>query len=118
MLVAPAWFLLGILVGLGIFYGLTLYTAKPAPPPAATLDEATVKKAAREGLIEAIQALQAQGQQGQGSQSPQTVDRSAFTIRPANQLGNPEAPLQIVEFADFQCPFCGRHHQLVAPELI
>ncbi|MCG3139997.1 MAG: hypothetical protein HDKAJFGB_00934 [Anaerolineae bacterium] len=118
MLVAPAWFLLGVLVGLGIFYGLTLYTAKPAPPPAATLDEATVKKAAREGLIEAIQALQAQGQQGQGSQGPQTVDRSAFTIRPANQLGNPEAPLQIVEFADFQCPFCGRHHQLVAPELI
>ncbi len=33
LLVAPAWFLLGVLVGLGVFYGLTLYTAKPAPPP-------------------------------------------------------------------------------------
>lgn len=118
MLVAPAWFLLGVLVGLGIFYGLTLYTAKPEPPPVATLDEATVKKAAREGLIEAIQTLQAQSQQGQGSRTPQTVDRSAFAVRAANQLGDPNAKVQIVEFADFQCPFCGRHHQLVAPDLI
>lgn len=119
MLVAPAWFLLGVLVGLGIFYALTLYTAKPAPPPAATLDEATVKKAAREGLIEAIQTLQAQSQQGQqGSQAPQTVERSAFAVRAANQLGDPNAKVQIVEYADFQCPFCGRHHQLVAPDLI
>jgi protein-disulfide isomerase len=120
MLVAPAWFLLGILVGLGIFYAVTLYTAKPAPPPAATLDEAAVKKAAREGLIEAIQTLQAQSQQGQtqGSQAPQTVDRTAFAVRAANQLGDANAKVQIVEYADFQCPFCGRHHQLVAPDLI
>lgn len=120
MLVAPAWFLLGVLVGLGAFYVVMQVTAKPAPPPAATLDEATVKKAAREGLVEAIQTLQAQSQQaqGQGSQAPQTVDRSAFVIRAANQLGDPNAKVQIVEFADFQCPFCGRHHQLVAPDLI
>ena len=120
LLVAPAWFLLGVLVGLGVFYGLTLYPAKPAPPPVAALDEATVKKAAREGLIEAIQQLQAQSQQGQGggSQAPQTVDRSVFAIRAANQLGDPNAKVQIIEYADFQCPFCGRHHQLVAPDLI
>ncbi|MBI4674808.1 MAG: DsbA family protein [Chloroflexi bacterium] len=118
MFVAPAWFLLGVLVGLGAFFALTQLTAKPAPPPAATLDEATIKKAAREGLIEAIQQLQAQSQQGQGSQGPRTVDNNAFKVRAANRLGNANARVMIVEYADFQCPFCGRHHQAVAPMLI
>lgn len=120
MLVAPAWFFLGVLVGLGAFFAVMQLTAKPAPPPVATLDEATVRDAARAGLVEAIQTLQAQSQQGQnqGSQAPQTVDKSAFAIRAANRLGDENAKVQIVEFADFQCPFCGRHHQQVAPEII
>jgi protein-disulfide isomerase len=118
MLVAPAWFLLGVLVGLGAFFVLMQVTAKPAPPPAATLDEATVRRAARDGLVQAIQTLQAQSQQGQGSQGPQTVENSVFQVRPANRLGDPNAKVMIVEFADFQCPFCGRHHQLVQPTLL
>src|SRR5581483_1700025 len=118
MLVAPAWLLLGELVGLGAFFVLMQVITKPAPPPAATLDEATVRRAARDGLVQAIQTLQAQSQQGQGSQGPQTVDNSAFSVRPADRLGDPNAKVMIVEFADFQCPFCGRHHQLVAPTIL
>lgn len=33
-------------------------------------------------------------------------------------LGNPEAPLTIVEFADFQCPFCGKFFSTVEQQII
>ena len=33
-------------------------------------------------------------------------------------LGDPAAPVAIAEFADYQCPFCGRFFQGAAKELI
>lgn len=44
-----------------------------------------------------------------------TIDLSQMTIRPANQLGAPDAPITIVGYSDFQCPFCKKvEHEALA----
>jgi protein-disulfide isomerase len=55
-----------------------------------------------------------------GGANPQAAvaDESAsLTPRDSFMLGNPAAPLTLVEFADYQCPFCRRFHTSVFDDL-
>jgi protein-disulfide isomerase len=119
--IAPAWFFLGIIVGIvGFATFNAIVASKTAAPQAAPVDSAAMRNAARSGVLEAIATLQAGGGQqpaAQESQEPQTVAADAFTLRAANRLGDPNAKITIVEFSDFQCPFCERFHQTVETQL-
>jgi len=46
-----------------------------------------------------------------------TVDVGTFANTHDNTMGDPNAPIKIEEFADFQCPFCERFHQETEPLL-
>jgi protein-disulfide isomerase len=48
---------------------------------------------------------------------PRYVERWRDAIPVGLSLGNAEAPLQLVEFTDFECPFCRRFHEEVVPKL-
>ena len=120
---APAWFLLGVIVGMVGFAAYTTLAAKPTAiaATAPTFDAVAMRGAARDGVIEAIATLQAgsgQPQPATESQAPAAVDPSQFTLRAANTINSPGAKVTIVEFSDFQCPFCSRFHTTVEAQLM
>ena len=45
------------------------------------------------------------------------VDVGTYPNAKDNSMGDPNAPIQIEEFADFQCPFCERFHKETEPLL-
>jgi len=70
------------------------------------------------GLTLGTQAL-VQQQQRQARQPPEApkVITIPLGLRGEPSLGSAKAPITIVEFSDFQCPFCKRFHDQVMPSL-
>jgi protein-disulfide isomerase len=59
-----------------------------------------------------IAAPTAAAPSGGGAPPPAEVDFSAAPIK-----GSSDAPVTIVEFSDFQCPFCSRFHSDTLPQI-
>jgi protein-disulfide isomerase len=112
--VAPGWFLMGIIVGLVI---APLFIQSPAKPQ---LDIAAIRKAAHDGALDAINTLHAPINSGQAQrqETPASITKDALIVREANRLGDKTAKVMIVEFGDFQCPFCGQFHTTISRNLI
>lgn len=70
-------------------------------------------------IIIIVGAVFASGKQAENRQSPTTIDSpidigQEFAIRPVTSedhiLGSPDADIVIVEYSDYECPYCARHH--------
>ncbi len=50
----------------------------------------------------------------------QTLDPATMPKVPAAGIlkGNPDAPVQVIEFADFECPACGNFAMVTAPDVM
>jgi protein-disulfide isomerase len=69
--------------------------------------------------LKAIRKLLEQGTRPQAAAAP-ADDRTELTLRGIDGgsiKGNAEAELVLVEYTDYQCPFCGRHFANTVPSL-
>lgn len=120
MLVRRATALLGLMMVLVLVLGV-------APPAVAgDREDLAAIRAELEALRESQQRTQAdlseirkllEGARAQAREEPRfepaPVELGASPVR-----GDPAASLFLVEFSDYQCPFCRRHAQQVLPELL
>jgi len=63
------------------------------------------------------QLLQQQTQLLADKNKPPAPQRAKLDLEGFQMLGSKEAPLTLVEFTDYQCPFCQRFHMTVFNEL-
>jgi protein-disulfide isomerase len=55
--------------------------------------------------------------QGAAAAAQNAVEKVSVTTRDSNTLGSADAPLTLIEFADYQCPFCQKFETTVFDEL-
>jgi protein-disulfide isomerase len=55
---------------------------------------------------------------GRGGSAPRAIDVQATAAQAEGYLlGNPNAPVQIMEFADYECPHCGEFATITEPDV-
>jgi protein-disulfide isomerase len=101
------------------FAALPLALLLPLGAPCATKDQGITREQADEILKELRQIRQLLEQQQAQAPRPkeEQATRAKLNLEGFAMLGSKQAPLTIVEFTDYQCPFCQRFHTTSFAEL-
>jgi len=84
-------------------------------------DSGVLQEAVQQGIQDFIQSQQ-EAQAAAREQQQRRADERAGNVRPVSTdrdhiYGNPDAPISLIEYSDFECPYCKRFHP-TAKELV
>jgi len=97
---------------------LALALPLAAQVPASPKEEGITRQQADQILDELRQIRQLlEKQQGKDDGKEAGPKRINLSLQGVQMLGNKDAPITIVEFTDYQCPFCQRFHAETLPDL-
>src|SRR5271157_1537054 len=96
---------------------LALLLAAPAGAQVNPKEEGITREQANQILEELRQIRQLLEKQQGKPQAPPEPTRAKLNMQGSEMLGSKDAPLTMVEFTDYQCPFCQRFHTTVFADL-
>ncbi|HQV68456.1 MAG TPA: DsbA family protein [Thermoflexales bacterium] len=116
------WFAFGILVGAALATGLLVFGNFLRAPAAQSYSLDDIRAAAKAGAADAIASELANAQDSIGPAAPQAqatpVVVQNIALRTPNTMGNANAKVTIIEYSDFQCPYCLSFHQQTYQKII
>ena len=114
------------LIRVTIVFSLIMLLAAPSAWAASNKDDLAELKSEVKGLKEGQTAIQTElaaikkllEQGAKAAPSQPGFKPTEITIGDSPVLGDADAIVTLVEYSDYQCPFCSRHYKQVMPELV
>jgi protein-disulfide isomerase len=91
----------------------TLGAEQAANKPAVPSVQQAITSAQAEEILTELRKIRQLLEKNSAASQPAAVpvpEKVSVAVRDSNALGRDDAPLTMIEFADFQCPFCRRFH--------